>query len=184
MVTCDLTQIFSVAFLPVPAAQSAGGLASGFESISNLIFLNACTIRAITVEASLYANCCPRQIRGPALNGRKMKGFGTKYLLTLSSRNRSGSKSLARGSVSVSGGRMSDMSVLTSRSPQVLPPMHQPWRIVDHGLRRDVYRFPSIYRGPEYSFLRASDIQGTVSRSVQTHRRTASSRNSHIRVQA
>ena len=35
--------------------------------------------------------CWPRQIRGPALKGRKMKGFGVRYFETRSSRNRSGS---------------------------------------------------------------------------------------------
>ena len=47
--------------------------------MSNQIALNACTILAMTVDASLYANCCPRQIRGPALKGKNMKGFGTRY---------------------------------------------------------------------------------------------------------
>ena len=36
--------------------------------------------------------CCPRQMRGPALNGRKMNGFAVKYLFSLSSIHRSGSK--------------------------------------------------------------------------------------------
>ena len=91
----DLTQIFSTAFLPEADAHAAGGLASGFESISSDISLKVWTRRAITVDASLYANCCPRQIRGPALNGRKINGFGTRYFLTRSSRNRSGSNSSA-----------------------------------------------------------------------------------------
>ena len=39
--------------------------------------------------------CCPRQIRGPALEGKKMYGFGVRYLCNLSSRNRSGSNSWA-----------------------------------------------------------------------------------------
>ena len=30
-------------------------------------------------DASLYANCCPRQMRGPALKGRKIKGLGGRY---------------------------------------------------------------------------------------------------------
>ena len=91
----DLTQIFSMALLPGPDAHAAGGFASGFESISNDIPLKDWTRRAIIVDASLYANCCPRQIRGPALNGRKMKGLGTRYFLTRSSKNRSGSNSSA-----------------------------------------------------------------------------------------
>lgn len=37
--------------------------------------------------------CCPRQIRGPALKGRKMNGLGIKYFSNRSSRNRSGSNS-------------------------------------------------------------------------------------------
>ena len=45
--------------------------------------------------------CWPRQIRGPALKGRKMNGFPTKYLLRRSSRNRSGSKYRARWTVNL-----------------------------------------------------------------------------------
>ena len=93
----DLTQTFSVALLPGPDAHVAGGLASGFESMSNDIPLKAWTRRTIITDASLYANCCPRQIRGPALNGRKTKGLGTRYFLTRSSKNRSGSNSSAVG---------------------------------------------------------------------------------------
>ena len=95
VVMSDLTQTFSMAALPGIDAHAAGGLASGFESISNDIILKVWTRRAIITEISLYANCCPIQIRGPALNGRKMKGFGARYLLTRSSRNRSGSNSSA-----------------------------------------------------------------------------------------
>jgi len=73
------TQTFSMAFLPFAAAHDVGGLASGLESISNRIPLNTCTIRAMTADASLYANCCPRQTRGPAPNGRNMNGLGAKY---------------------------------------------------------------------------------------------------------
>ena len=44
----------------------------------------------------MYGHTCwPRQMRGPALKGRKMNGFGVRYLLTRSSRNRSGSYSCA-----------------------------------------------------------------------------------------
>ena len=50
---CDLTQIFSVAFLPSPAPHAAGGFPSGLESMSNVIDLNACTILAMMMEASL-----------------------------------------------------------------------------------------------------------------------------------
>ena len=89
------TQTFSKAFLPGPDAHAAGGLASGFESMSNDIPLKAWTRRAIITDASLYANCCPRQIRGPALNGRKMKGLATRYLWARSSKKRSGSNSSA-----------------------------------------------------------------------------------------
>ena len=49
----DLTQTFSIAFLPLAVAHATGGLASGFESMSNVIDLNACTILAMMVEASL-----------------------------------------------------------------------------------------------------------------------------------
>jgi len=50
---CDLTETFSLAFLPFPIAHTTGGLASGFESMSNVIDLNACTILAMMIEASL-----------------------------------------------------------------------------------------------------------------------------------
>ena len=43
----------------------------------------------------VYETCCPRQIRGPALKGKKMYGFGVRYLCNLLSRNRSGSNSWA-----------------------------------------------------------------------------------------
>ena len=36
--------------------------------------------------------CWPRQMRGPALKGRKMNGFATRYVCTRPSRNLSGSK--------------------------------------------------------------------------------------------
>lgn len=39
--------------------------------------------------------CCPRQIRGPALKGTNMYGFGVRYFRTRSSRNLSGSNSSA-----------------------------------------------------------------------------------------
>ena len=45
--------------------------------------------------------CCPRQIRGPALKGRKMNGLGIRYLCNRSSRKRSGSNSSAGKNVSV-----------------------------------------------------------------------------------
>ena len=79
VVMSDFTQTFSMAFLPGLNAQAVGGLASGFESMSNDIPLKVWTRRAIITDTSLYANCCPRQIRGPVLNGRKMKGLGTRY---------------------------------------------------------------------------------------------------------
>lgn len=41
---------------------------------------------------SIEHTCCPRHIRGPALNGRKMKGLPVKYLFSRSSTKRSGSK--------------------------------------------------------------------------------------------
>lgn len=95
VVMSDLTQTFSTDLLPWPNAHAAGGLASGFASMFNDIPLNVWRRRAIITDVSLYANCCPKQIRGPALNGRKMKGLGTRYLLTRSSKNRSGSNSSA-----------------------------------------------------------------------------------------
>ena len=49
----DLTQTFSIAFLPFAVAHATGGLASGFEFMSNVIDLNACTILTMMVEASL-----------------------------------------------------------------------------------------------------------------------------------
>lgn len=45
--------------------------------------------------SGLCYTCCPRQMRGPALKGLKMKGFGVKYFFTLSSRKRSGSNTRA-----------------------------------------------------------------------------------------
>ena len=90
-----VTQTFSMDFLPPPAAQEVGGFEPGFESISNRITLNVCTIREMTTDASLYANCCPRQTLGPALKGRNMKGFGARYFCARSSKNRSGSNSFA-----------------------------------------------------------------------------------------
>ena len=39
--------------------------------------------------------CWPRQILGPILKGKKMPGFLARYLLTRSSKNRSGSNSKA-----------------------------------------------------------------------------------------
>ena len=54
-----------------------------------------CSKRTRKKDISLYANCCPRQMRGPALKGKKMKGLGVRYLWSLSSRKRSGSNSSA-----------------------------------------------------------------------------------------
>ena len=39
----------------------------------------------------VYETCCPRQILGPALKGKKMNGFGVTYRFSLSSMNLSGS---------------------------------------------------------------------------------------------
>jgi hypothetical protein len=39
--------------------------------------------------------CCPRQIRGPALNGRNINGLGVRNFFARSSRKRSGSNSSA-----------------------------------------------------------------------------------------
>ena len=50
---CDLTHTFSIVFLPLAVAHAAGGLASGFESMSNVTDLNACASLAMMVEASL-----------------------------------------------------------------------------------------------------------------------------------
>ena len=46
-------------------------------------------------DTNHYITCWPRQIRGPALKGRNMKGLGMRYLCRRSSRNRSGSNSRA-----------------------------------------------------------------------------------------
>jgi len=48
-------------------------------------------------DISLYTNCWPRQIRGPALNGMKIYGFLVTYLLEHSSSQQSGSNSSASG---------------------------------------------------------------------------------------
>ena len=71
--------------------------------------------------------CRPRQMRGPALNGRKMNLFAVKYLFRRSSRNRSGSNSSAVPrpvSSRVVSCAHSDRA-LTVRAPVVLPTMHQ-----------------------------------------------------------
>lgn len=94
---------------PYPGGTMDAGATSGVNSMAE----NCWRRRMSMKDASLYANCrshvdcflvprpiiqgvgertCwPRQIRGPALNGRKMKGLGVRYLCTRSSRNRSGS---------------------------------------------------------------------------------------------
>ena len=70
--------------------------------------------------------CCPRQIRGPALKGQNMKGFGVRYLRNLSSRKRSGSNTSARKRVKES----TDYDVSeencghTIRTPQICSTMH------------------------------------------------------------
>ena len=89
IVKCESGWIFSIGWVPSPVAHSTGGLI--FVSWSSLNPVNRCINRTRKNVASWYANCCPRQIRGPALNGQKMKGLGTRYLCNLSSRNRSGS---------------------------------------------------------------------------------------------
>ncbi len=88
-VKCEIRCIFSVDFVPVPVAQSAGGLTFVAESSLNPEKRWSSLTRKKV--ASWYANCWPRQMRGPALKGQKMNGFGVRYLCTLSSRNRSGS---------------------------------------------------------------------------------------------
>ena len=89
--------IFSLLFLSLVAfAQDAGGKVSvGCSSGASSTRSKACNNRISMNEISLYANCWPRQIRGPALKGKKIKGFGVRYLWSLSSRNRSGSNSIA-----------------------------------------------------------------------------------------
>ena len=87
------------------------------------------------------------------------------------------------GDVIVSGGWVSDMSMLTGLPPQIRSAMHQPRRIVDLGIRGDVYRFSPIHRGPKDPPLRTPKIQGSTFRSVRLHRHTAGSMNSHVRVQ-
>ena len=73
-----------------------GGTDSGCTSCrSRIPAPNRCRSRTSMNEISLYANCWPRQMRGPALKGRKMNGFGTRYFPTRSSRNRSGSNCCA-----------------------------------------------------------------------------------------
>src|SRR5277367_3384831 len=47
------------------------------------------------ISECMKLTCCPRQMRGPALNGKNMNALGTRYFLSLSSRKRSGSNSLA-----------------------------------------------------------------------------------------
>ena len=75
-----------------------GGSDSGCTSCrSRIPAPNRCKSRTSMNEISLYANCCPRQMRGPPLNGRKMNGFGTRYFCTRASRNRSGSNVSAVG---------------------------------------------------------------------------------------
>ena len=49
--------------------------------------------------------------------------------------------------------------------------MHQPRRIVDYSLGREIYRLSSVYRRPKDSFLRGSDIQGSMFHSVRNYRR-------------
>ena len=72
--------------------------------------------------------CWPRQIRGPALKGRKMNEFLTRYFLTRSSRKRSGSNSSAV--YCVYNSRSTEESVaLTIRSPEIFASMHHEDRI-------------------------------------------------------
>ena len=88
---------FSLLFLePSSLAQLAGGIpSSSCASCAISKLSNACRRRTSINEASLYANCCPRQIRGPALKGRNMNGLGVRYLWRRLSRNLSGSNSWA-----------------------------------------------------------------------------------------
>jgi len=75
--------------------------------------------------------CCPRQIRGPALKGRKMKGLGVRYLCSRSSRKRSGSNSSA-GKSSVCVDRSFEANVLcTIRAPKIFSTMHQKYGVAD-----------------------------------------------------
>ena len=89
-------QIFSIPLRPGHDFHSGGGLNSGGNAASsNSNDEKLCKRRTSMNDTSLYANCCPRQIRGPALKGRKMNGLGRRYFLRRSSRNRSGSNSSA-----------------------------------------------------------------------------------------
>lgn len=78
--------------------------------------------------------CWPRQIRGPALKGRKMYGFGVTYLCRRSSRKRSGSNSSADTEIVNSRALSSNINttlgkIHTIRTPQIFPPVHQEHRI-------------------------------------------------------
>ena len=74
--------------------------------------------------SGLCYTCCPRQMRGPALKGQKMKGLGVKYFFALSSRKRSGSNTRAGEKVYESTNYAFRICNYTVRAPEVCPTMH------------------------------------------------------------
>ena len=64
-------------------------------------------------------------MRGPALKGQKIKGFGVKYFFSLSSRKRSGSNMRAGENVCESTKHALRRCNYTVRAPEVCPTMHE-----------------------------------------------------------
>jgi hypothetical protein len=80
-----------------------------------------------TNDESVLITCCPKQILGPPLKGQKIKGFGTRYLCSLSSKNLSGSNSRANGKHLVLDSyfqKKNIKSIRTVRSPQISSALH------------------------------------------------------------
>ena len=72
-------------------------------------------------------------MRGPALKGQKMKGFGVKYFSTLSSRKRPGSNTRAKEKMYESTYIAFQDCDYTVRAPEVFPTMHDEKTVENSG---------------------------------------------------
>lgn len=114
-------------------------------------------------DDSLYANCCPRQMRGPALKGRKMNGFGVRYFATRSSRKRSGSNPWAVCARVRRNGEAGQWGRLTVGPPEILPAVHEEYRIGASSLRRNVEWFLARrWGGPDCWSVCVTHVEGSV----------------------
>lgn len=177
-------QTFSTPFLPGASLNSSGGsVPCGNASSSREIEEKFWRRRMSMKDISLYAyyksykksvkwrrvkwrTCWPKQIRGPALKGRKMNEFLMRYFLTRSSRKRSGSNSSAANRiVSTYLFTFRPEGCLTIRSPKVFSSMHHEDRIHRPGASGNVVRLViGIRIGPGSSvYTLAIELVSTLS---------------------